>query len=590
MSQRAALKHSDPTESWKSANAIKTVKKDRTEALNALYANMPHYQETKPLGLKRLQEEEATVRAKVVSDREKGLIKLREVVNRDHIVVEEMEDFKAIQQICKVDRELAFIAQQEETERLEVLSLMTTEHSRLSARILALTRNLKEMDKKFDAEWFPVEPTKQPVVHPRSGHATWWCQGTLYAYGGTDVERETNEVVSCSDGVNWEVKDTQGIPPIGTFDHSLCFFEDRRTVFIYGGTQMEGVAAAVHYLDMTPGPTFLSWKSISYRSPPNVALDRWGASAITYKDGLVILFGGADDKDTHYNDVIFYNMAKEEFELISQIPDIGRPPPRRRHGAVLYDGRLMFIAGGRDQSCFRNDLWAFQLSTKTWTLINCNVTPYDLAVPAVVSSSLLRTAQQPSVESSVEEEEAYDPEQDLEEDEETSSDVSEDDDDETTGGVKSSEEEKDEEVHIPPLSSYHPRTGLSLVLRGHRLYVLMGYSETPTQQQHYNDIHEFDLLTCHWRCLHVGGRAHPSKRSMASVDICPFTGDLIMFGGTHDDIALGDTWWLRFHPDKSVPSLRDLCVWSLRRLGSTFSPNLVAVLKNAPSHIIQELN
>jgi len=83
MSQRAALKHSDPTEGWKSANAIKTVKKDRTEALNALYANTPHYQETKRLVLKRHQEQEATVRAKVVSDREKGLIKLREAMNRE---------------------------------------------------------------------------------------------------------------------------------------------------------------------------------------------------------------------------------------------------------------------------------------------------------------------------------------------------------------------------------------------------------------------------------------------------------------------------------------------------------------------------
>uniref|UniRef100_A0A8D8X188 Kelch domain-containing protein 4 n=1 Tax=Cacopsylla melanoneura TaxID=428564 RepID=A0A8D8X188_9HEMI len=100
------------------------------------------------------------------------------------------------------------------------------------------------------------------------------------------------------------------------------------------------------------------------------------------KDQL-ILFGGEfydGQKTKMFNDLFFYNIAKNEWRLISAP---GAPPPRCSHQMVPLsaDKGQLWLFGGEFSSASESqfhhykDLWVFRMAEKKWEKVVCKDTP-----------------------------------------------------------------------------------------------------------------------------------------------------------------------------------------------------------------------
>lgn len=77
----------------------------------------------------------------------------------------------------------------------------------------------------------------------------------------------------------------------------------------------------------------------------------------TQVDGKVIVFGGADREQTHFQDLLVYGgAAGSNFSCVKASGDV--PMPRSGHAVAAY-GRFMFLFGGIDfaEEAVFNDLY-----------------------------------------------------------------------------------------------------------------------------------------------------------------------------------------------------------------------------------------
>jgi hypothetical protein len=77
----------------------------------------------------------------------------------------------------------------------------------------------------------------------------------------------------------------------------------------------------------------------------------------------VVVFGGADREQTHFQDMLVYRgVAGLSFSAVTATGDV--PMPRSGHGVVAY-GKYMFLFGGIDfaEEAVFNDLYIFDTGT-----------------------------------------------------------------------------------------------------------------------------------------------------------------------------------------------------------------------------------
>src|SRR3990167_7002820 len=73
--------------------------------------------------------------------------------------------------------------------------------------------------------------------------------------------------------------------------------------------------------------------------------------------GVMIIFGGCDEKGRFCSDLSFYNIETREWTQMNDLP--GMPNGRQFHSAVLYD-RWMYIFAGNSNGYY-NDLHRFHV-------------------------------------------------------------------------------------------------------------------------------------------------------------------------------------------------------------------------------------
>jgi hypothetical protein len=425
----------------------------------------------------------------------------------------------------------------------------------------------------MDGTWVQVQQPDDGAFlpSPRSGHSTWYYDGAPYIYGGLGADDNElpedegrsfyNDVLAPIPGTDsWVHVPTAGESPRPTFGQSHALLGD--TVFVYGGQTevLDQVCSDVHLLHM---PT-LTWRSVDYALAPGISsshMDRWGTSAVPYYPApsakpIALLFAGACSNDEHCNDVMTFDPASGLFSCVTTMGN--KPSKRRRHGAAIFENRLMFITGGRESRFYKNDTWMLYLPTMSWVHIDCSMTP----------PLMFAAAREPNVIVS------------------------------NHAVAMLVESQKSLKiVHECKCTTVQPRTGLSSVIRGTSLFVVTGFSQTTRMQipTLYSDVHEYDLTTCEWRrlkCFHEEGtNVHtdgpeydsnvntvrqrsallstrdtstycaPIGRSMGSLDVDPKSGDLVLFGGRDNVGALGDMWRLTLIRS---PSLVKECIWWVR--------------------------
>ena len=109
------------------------------------------------------------------------------------------------------------------------------------------------------------------------------------------------------------------------------------------------------------------------------------ANSFTYEGSpAVVIFGGgrqdwSQDSPlpdgsrgvsvwTHFNDV--HLLHGSDLSLLPLLPSPSSsplPPPRRGHSSFLFHDRYLVIFGGVDDKTLYNDLWRFDISSRTWT-------------------------------------------------------------------------------------------------------------------------------------------------------------------------------------------------------------------------------
>lgn len=136
----------------------------------------------------------------------------------------------------------------------------------------------------------------------------------------------------------------------------------RRTLLAFSsmlaaGTALPRAAAA------TTGA--VSWRAIEGSNPPSPRWDHT-LSADGDRKRLIVAFG-RDDAGTALSDCFVADRATGDWEPIESIG----PAARFGHAVALDRSRgKLFLFGGQSADLFYNDLWALDLETLTWDLID----------------------------------------------------------------------------------------------------------------------------------------------------------------------------------------------------------------------------
>ena len=110
------------------------------------------------------------------------------------------------------------------------------------------------------------------------------------------------------------------------------------------------------------------WQEIE---DPNSPEARYGHSLVTLPDGRVVMFGGQGENDILFNDL---NIFRDTWQPETPLND---PPSARKNHVAWSDSDKVYIFGGNDNSTLLNDLWSYDLSTKSWSQLQPSGTPPD---------------------------------------------------------------------------------------------------------------------------------------------------------------------------------------------------------------------
>lgn len=97
-------------------------------------------------------------------------------------------------------------------------------------------------------------------------------------------------------------------------------------------------------------------------------LPRGGASLAASEVYGIVVFGGADRGQSHFNDLATMQKNKREWRKRESKGDV--PTPRSGHATVCY-GKFMFLFGGIDfaEEAAYNDLYVLNLETLEWRYV-----------------------------------------------------------------------------------------------------------------------------------------------------------------------------------------------------------------------------
>ena len=97
-------------------------------------------------------------------------------------------------------------------------------------------------------------------------------------------------------------------------------------------------------------------------------LPRGGATLVASERYGLVLFGGADRGQGHFNDTAVLQKRRRDWRRRETKGDV--PTPRSGHGAVVY-GKFMFLFGGIDfsEEAAYNDSYVLNLETLEWKYV-----------------------------------------------------------------------------------------------------------------------------------------------------------------------------------------------------------------------------
>jgi len=143
--------------------------------------------------------------------------------------------------------------------------------------------------------------------------------------------------------------------------------EWKRSLLAFGGWNSKKTLSVASFLEFDP--TLKAWTPVA--NAQNVPPARSEHTMNAIKGGPVVLFGGWDDRKI-LGDTWVMTWVKDAPPTWVEAtnPAVPGPCPRRGHATAVL-GDKVYLFGGFDGEKRLDDIWVFDISTRTWLPLRC---------------------------------------------------------------------------------------------------------------------------------------------------------------------------------------------------------------------------
>ncbi|KAJ7630754.1 hypothetical protein FB45DRAFT_833493 [Roridomyces roridus] len=220
----------------------------------------------------------------------------------------------------------------------------------------------------------PTSPSPSPF--PRYGHAlpaNATASGDLYIFGGLVRDSARNDLyIFSSRDQSATLLQTAGDGPSPRVGHASALVSN--VLIVWGGDtkadQRPTTAGKSDEFLYLLNLVSREWTKVTVYGPSPAA--RYGHAVTMAAGSKFVVFGGQVDGE-FLNDLWFFDLnslrSRAQWELC-EVTSSERPAQRTGHVCLTHENRII-VFGGTDGQYHYNDTWAFDLTTRKWTELQC---------------------------------------------------------------------------------------------------------------------------------------------------------------------------------------------------------------------------
>ena len=204
------------------------------------------------------------------------------------------------------------------------------------------------------------------IPRARWGHSAAFEQGAgngasrIVIFGGMGYDQTFNDTWKLDwEAETWEKVPTTGETPDGRMGHSATMMNDRRQMYVFGGSKGQRWMNDMHQLNLETN----EWSLVSYQGEvPKVA---YHSATLVGKE--LFVFGGTLPNNKCSNKLYIFDAERMAWY---EAPTEGAAPaPRSGHSACLVDNKLYIIGGWDAPECF-NDVHVLDIGQMKWSKLD----------------------------------------------------------------------------------------------------------------------------------------------------------------------------------------------------------------------------
>jgi len=248
----------------------------------------------------------------------------------------------------------------------------------LAALLLPLAP-VSEAAKPRPQRTLPYQPWREGLPSARAycGMAT-AVDGSVWMFGGRISDAKYSDELLKLDPHErrWHAVTTPRPSPSARAVHSMVALSGNRVLVFGGVSGTFGVSDELWALDV-PAPKWTLLDATSSGAPGRPSA-RYGHSMVALSGNRVLVFGGQGSGGSFDNELWALDVPAAEWTLLdaasSGAPGQARPSARGGHSMVALSGTRVLVFGGYTMSGKSDELWALDVPTTEWTLLDTAAT------------------------------------------------------------------------------------------------------------------------------------------------------------------------------------------------------------------------
>jgi hypothetical protein len=157
--------------------------------------------------------------------------------------------------------------------------------------------------------------------------------------------------------------------PSARYYHSMCFVPEEKKVYLFGGYNSSGALNDLWCFDLLSS----TWSFISTSNSPQA---RYGHKMV-YADKKIYIFGGQKDDINFFNDLWVYDLQTKSFTNITPTTPATKPSARANFGMAKFPelNQILIFGGYEGGSSYSNELWFLNYISTTFAKSDCAYPP-----------------------------------------------------------------------------------------------------------------------------------------------------------------------------------------------------------------------